>query len=269
MCSPRAIASILKSERPWRRSKEIAAGGRSQTEQHRGVAAMTCTSTGTGASHDRVGAEDGRTDDGNRVAARLYRRAALGGLSELDTAIADALLAELDPRGMLEMVLAVQVVQASLALKRAAAASGGGSPDPKGAKLQAQAERSLTRALAELRKLRSGKDPLRPRVEVIEAEREASAVPAASGRDPSAPTPADPGVLPEDWRRQVVLDPAVSPRWPVLKGTTLTVDHIMALYEEGKSSAEILGYHPQLTTTDLLICRACDAAGEAGPLRPP
>ncbi|MBX6311752.1 MAG: DUF433 domain-containing protein [Isosphaeraceae bacterium] len=55
-------------------------------------------------------------------------------------------------------------------------------------------------------------------------------------------------------------------QWPVVKGTTITAEHVMALLEEGYSEQTILSHYTELRPADIAACRACDAAGLCGPL---
>lgn len=80
--------------------------------------------------------------------------------------------------------------------------------------------------------------------------------PAASVENPSDDEAQDddendPGVL---WRHRLVLDPDVSDRSPVVKGTWITVGHVVTLVVDGWSWADILRAHPELSEDDIRAC---------------
>lgn len=213
-------------------------------------------------------------NDGNRKAraADLIQQTLTKSLAPEAQAIAEGILAELDPQGVVEMVLARQVILATLRLGRVAGEEAMTEiGDAAWSRAQTQAEGTLYKALAELRKLRSIKKEPRepiaavpgPTPPVLEPQ---PIEPVPPKPDSSAPAGTTSGPVP--WRERVTIDPAISKRWPVLRGTTITVDHIMALYEEGKTSSEILTYYPELSEDDLLICQACEEAGGSGPIDP-
>lgn len=55
---------------------------------------------------------------------------------------------------------------------------------------------------------------------------------------------------------RIVLDPAVLDGKPVVRGTRLSVEHLIGLMAEGWSEAEILAEYPGLTREDLTACLA-------------
>ncbi|MBX6313444.1 MAG: DUF433 domain-containing protein [Isosphaeraceae bacterium] len=57
------------------------------------------------------------------------------------------------------------------------------------------------------------------------------------------------------------MHPLIDPGFPVIKGTTITAEHIMAVLGEGFSEEQILSHYTQLTADDIAACRACDAVG--------
>jgi len=55
---------------------------------------------------------------------------------------------------------------------------------------------------------------------------------------------------------RIVLDPGVLAGKPIVRGTRMSVEHVIGLLAEGWSEAEILDNHPSLTHADLLACLA-------------
>lgn len=55
---------------------------------------------------------------------------------------------------------------------------------------------------------------------------------------------------------RITLDPAVLDGKPVVRGTRLSVEHLIGLMAEGWSETEILADYPGLTHEDLTACLA-------------
>jgi uncharacterized protein (DUF433 family) len=55
---------------------------------------------------------------------------------------------------------------------------------------------------------------------------------------------------------RITLDPAVLDGKPVVRGTRLSVEHLIGLMAEGWNEAEILADYPGLTREDLAACLA-------------
>jgi uncharacterized protein (DUF433 family) len=55
---------------------------------------------------------------------------------------------------------------------------------------------------------------------------------------------------------RIALDPAVLLGKPVIRGTRISVEHVMGLLAEGWSEAELLANHPKLTQADIKACLA-------------
>ena len=53
---------------------------------------------------------------------------------------------------------------------------------------------------------------------------------------------------------RITVDPRVMVGKPVVRGTRLTVEHVLNLLAHGASMAEILDEYPGLTREDLLAC---------------
>lgn len=54
--------------------------------------------------------------------------------------------------------------------------------------------------------------------------------------------------------QRITLDPAVMSGKPVIRGTRLTVEHILALRASSVTEEEILGEYPGLSPEDLRAC---------------
>lgn len=80
-------------------------------------------------------------------------------------------------------------------------------------------------------------------------------VPAASETVSSAPA----------WQERLVLDPKVSEVSPVIRGTWITVRHIITLIVDGWSWEEILRTHPEVTEPDIRACLTYTIDDENGP----
>ena len=86
-------------------------------------------------------------------------------------------------------------------------------------------------------------DPILSEPSEVESEPEEE----ADAEDESA----DPSLL---WRDRLILDPDVSPRSPVVKGTWVTAAHVVTLVVDGWSWADILRAHPELCEADIRAC---------------
>ena len=59
-----------------------------------------------------------------------------------------------------------------------------------------------------------------------------------------------------DWRQHIEVNPAVLVGKPVVRGTRLSVEHVLAMMAAGVTEAEILQNHPRLRHEDILACLA-------------
>ncbi len=167
----------------------------------------------------------------------------------------DAFAAELDPRGAVESLLVAQAVQAARRLRRAARTEADAPPgDPAWSRYLGLAERGFYRALDALedrRRRADGHDPV-----------------PVTDKDDDEETPEEDRPLDhwrDNWPKRVAVDPAVSPDWPVVRGTAITAESVMRLVDEGLADDDILDRLPALARADLYACIACDAAGKCGP----
>lgn len=56
--------------------------------------------------------------------------------------------------------------------------------------------------------------------------------------------------------KRIIIDPNIMAGKPIIKGTRLTVEHILGLLAEGVSSNEILQDYPHLNQKDIFACIA-------------
>lgn len=59
-----------------------------------------------------------------------------------------------------------------------------------------------------------------------------------------------------DWREHIELNPEVLVGKPVLKGTRLSVEHVLEMLASGVSEEEILANHPRLSLDGVRACLA-------------
>jgi uncharacterized protein (DUF433 family) len=64
----------------------------------------------------------------------------------------------------------------------------------------------------------------------------------------------------ERWRDRLVYDTNVSERYPVVKGTWVSVGHVVGLIVDGWSWSDILRTHPELVEDDIRTCLAYSVA---------
>ena len=63
-----------------------------------------------------------------------------------------------------------------------------------------------------------------------------------------------------DLIKRIVIDPKVMTGKPVIRGTRLTVEHILKELADGRSAEDLLDAHPRLTTDDIRAACAYAAA---------
>lgn len=59
-----------------------------------------------------------------------------------------------------------------------------------------------------------------------------------------------------NWQEHITVDPGVLVGKPIIKGTRLAVDFVLALVSTGWSEADILRNYPRLCREDILACVA-------------
>ncbi|ABS56288.1 protein of unknown function DUF433 [Methanoregula boonei 6A8] len=57
-----------------------------------------------------------------------------------------------------------------------------------------------------------------------------------------------------DTASRIILDPSILAGKPVIKGTRISVDHILDLLASGWSESEVLQEYPDLSREDILAC---------------
>ena len=184
---------------------------------------------------------------------------------------ARAIQRDLDPRGPLEHLVARQAIRSAWQLQ----ASLDGVVDPVEEVVPApetgQAARALEVAITTLDLLRGRRD----------AEPACDDCPFDLGDelDPGAIEPNEWPILPDDfepephaeaepeddapiWRGRLVFDFDVSDRSPVVKGTWITVAHVVSLIVDGATWADVLRSHPELNEDDVRACVAYAVADD-------
>jgi uncharacterized protein (DUF433 family) len=68
----------------------------------------------------------------------------------------------------------------------------------------------------------------------------------------------------ENWQDRLVFDFNVSETSPVIKGTWVTVSHVVSLIVDGWTWGDILRTHPELTEDDIRICLSYTIAQDNG-----
>jgi uncharacterized protein (DUF433 family) len=190
-------------------------------------------------------------------------------------AFSDELRRDLNPRGPLERLMADHVVHSAwrlrLSLDRQAAGHLRQStgPDAEGKKgLESpstdKAARSVRDALESLDFLRDRRTQSVPMVAAFEGEFEPNEWPIVptDGLDDFL---ADPEPIEDEtpsWRDRLVFDFDVSDTSPVVKGTWITVGHVVSLIVDGWAWSDILRSHPELTEEDIRTCVAFAMAEE-------
>jgi uncharacterized protein (DUF433 family) len=221
-----------------------------------------------GPSHGRVAKTDPRSRAVNR-SSRADRHASF----------ADEILRDLDPRGSLERLVADHVVHSAWKLKANLETQSArdrlekSDPDaepPKGRIRSTELDRnsrSLRDSLEFLDYLRTQTKsaPAAPFAgHFLEGEilpNEWPIVPC-DGLDDLPGMPDEPVEEATSWQDRLVFDFDVSDVSPVVKGTWITVGHVVSLIVDGWTWADILRSHPELTEDDIRTCVAYAMAEE-------
>ncbi|HWE40114.1 MAG TPA: DUF433 domain-containing protein [Isosphaeraceae bacterium] len=156
---------------------------------------------------------------------------------------AAALRRELAPRGALEGFFVEQMIRSARRLEAAASAEPADARE--GRLLRARADLARALLLAALDTF----DLLRARPSAVVA--------VASEGPPDAAVPVATQVeSAPPWRDRLAFDPEVSDTSPVVRGTWVSVAHVVSLIVDGWSWADILRDHPELTDDDIRACLA-------------
>jgi uncharacterized protein (DUF433 family) len=214
---------------------------------------------------------------------------------------AAAIREELAPEGMLETLLADRVILAAWHLRVAAQAEaaaigeaarrrGKSSSRPARSQALAELQRDASRAqralgkaiellqtLYDRRQSRWGRPLLTasqpvaiPRdeadVDDLDISNEWPIVPPGEPADVDDDThelASDDDVV-KDWQDRLVFDFNVSEASPVVKGTWVTVSHVVSLIVDGWTWGDILRTHPELTEDDIRVCLSYTVAQDNG-----
>lgn len=174
---------------------------------------------------------------------------------------------ELDPRGPFEDLLADHVSQSAWRLKsildRQAARRCGSSPDgddvlPKnpGVSHADRAAKSLRDALDSFDFLRARRSPVAifNSPQVCEFEGNEWPILPNNGLEEFSDDLETMEQETPNWLDRLVFDFEVSDISPVVKGTWITVSHVVSLIVDGWTWADILRSHPELTEDDIRTC---------------
>jgi uncharacterized protein (DUF433 family) len=189
---------------------------------------------------------------------------------------------ELDPRGPLERLAVEQVALAAWSLKSGLEKRTvrdqtvkdvepivGDKPQRYRPSTLDRSSRSLKEALELLDTIRrrtSTRPEVGPSVEPIETELFSNEWPVVDDdpdrwvEDREVTTEPSPG-----WHDRLVFDFEVSDISPVVKGTWITVGHVVSEIVDGQTWADILRSHPELTEDDIRTCVAYAMAEENSP----
>jgi uncharacterized protein (DUF433 family) len=187
----------------------------------------------------------------------------------------------LDPKTALERVLADRIILASWRLQAASQdaldAARDGDELPPVSRDELRAERSLETTLELLETARAARWPRRARVAApapaptpcepeadhdddlmgpADCSNEWPVIPAATDVDEEAQAEAEEAPR---WQDRLVFDENVSETSPVVKGTWVTVGHVVSLIVDGWTWSDILRSHPELTEDDIRTCLAYTA----------
>lgn len=224
---------------------------------HRGFAAASA------ASPRRTGSESpamwrGRVIDALNPASRRVNRSLRGAEFAQFTRSIER---DLNPRGPLEQLVTRQAIRSAWRLKTNLELS-----DPIDEVVASteteRAARSLEVAITTLDLLQGRRieEPVQPDdfAEPVIDEVEA---PIEPNEWPIVPDEPDGDEVPI-WQGRLVYDFDVSDHSPVIKGTWITVSHVVSLIIDGATWADILRSHPELVEADVRMCVAYAVAEE-------
>jgi uncharacterized protein (DUF433 family) len=189
-----------------------------------------------------------------------------------------ALFGTIDPSDPAESIVLARLRQLMLRLEKSALAEPVGPGDPAWHRYESQVDRSFRAVLSLWIRIRAAaarqqRAAVRPRRAATPKPSEPPTPPAPADLPESVPDSARPSTAvpsstlscPTDWLDRLVLDPAVNPSWPVVRGTTVWADHVASMLEDGWEPAEILQRYPSLALEDVAACRQADSLGLCGP----
>ena len=114
----------------------------------------------------------------------------------------------------------------------------------------------------------STSSPTRPTIDVdfdpTDCSNEWPVVPVRRRSPTTSRRPSDDDEPADRWQDRLVFDFNVSETSPVVKGTWVTVGHVVSLIVDGWTWADILRTHPELTEDDIRVCLAYTVAQDDG-----
>jgi hypothetical protein len=176
---------------------------------------------------------------------------------------------ELDPTGPLERLLGDYVIQAAWRLKAAIERQGArkgddrieGGPEAPKARIRPTAIESAARAVREafeaFEACRALKNPRTSSSFLFEVRNKPEVEPNEWPVVPSMGEDLEPVIADDEiphWRDRLMFDFEVSDISPVVKGTWVTVGHVVSLIVDGWTWADILRSHPELSEDDIRAC---------------
>ena len=214
---------------------------------------------------------DAKTNPRSRRLNRSARADAFGAFSE-------QVLSDLNPRGPLESVIAEHVVLSAWELKGAIErqvarlSAERENPDRPAEKVKRVSTSAADRAARSVKEALESLDFVRDRsqdreipgalesfFEPIPGEIEPNEWPVVPSNE-FDDLPIEGPTFGDDetpiWRDRLVFDFDISDLSPVIKGTWITVSHVVSLIVDGHTWADILRSHPELTEEDVRVCVA-------------
>jgi uncharacterized protein (DUF433 family) len=186
----------------------------------------------------------------------------------------DAIRRELSIAGVMEEILCERIAKAAWDLTSPT----NSEPSPRSQTATEQRLIAAIEALGRLRELRLRawgtpriEEPRVPSEEPLTMWPEAESVDSAQPeqcRDPiifagrSATNESESRAPRVTWRERLSIDPAVSDTSPVIKGTWVSVGHIISMIVDGWSWSDILKSHPELIEDDIRACLAYTVESE-------
>jgi uncharacterized protein (DUF433 family) len=197
---------------------------------------------------------------------RRKARKAVGAISDRAVRLAefeafgDEIRQELDPSGALERLLADYVTQTAWRLKMAIERQEPRETDPSNPDARKSSRPRPTAIEAAARAVREAFEAF-DACRALKNSRTTSAFVVEVRSEPEVVPPVvekiEPAVDDEEithWRDRLTFDFEVSDISPVVKGTWVTVGHVVSLIVDGWTWADILRSHPELSEDDIRAC---------------
>ena len=191
----------------------------------------------------------------------------LGGGEAEFLATVELIRAHLTPTGPIETLLMDRLIQAAWRLRRVTQAEAAGVVDETLLRFEALAERSLYKSLRALegrqarRRATGGlADRGSPQSDPDDGDSQATADRRGSASLAAPLTEDDPG----NGSGRLSFDPNISEESPVVRGTWITVNHVVSLIVDGWTWTDILRSHPEMNEDDIRACLAYHVQEEHG-----